>query len=175
MRPLEENFHRPRGFDDAYLPSDAADLAQAQHRGFPDGITTRGTRIGRGVRSRCPNPRCCTLHTSRSSARTRGQTEPWSDWPTSIPRTSRIPFGAIATQYTALVASDIETRHAVQTPAKMLVNHTFHRSQKALVYGSHLEGKFGLRTPIFTQVKFVEPGAKFLGPLARVRTRNPGF
>jgi hypothetical protein len=63
----------------------------------------------------------------------------------------------------------------IQTPAKMFVNHTFHHGQPALVYGSHLEGKFGLRTPIFTQVKFVKPGANLVEPFARVRARSPEF
>jgi hypothetical protein len=63
----------------------------------------------------------------------------------------------------------------VQTPAKMFVNHTCHHGQPALVYESHLERKFGLRTPIFTQVKFVKPGAKLPQPLERVRARSPVF
>src|SRR6516225_1490032 len=74
----------------------------------------------------------------------------------------------------ALVASDIETQHAVQTPAKMFVNHTFDHSQPALVHGPHLERKFELPTPRFTQVKFVKPGAKLLEPFERVRARHPG-
>jgi hypothetical protein len=57
----------------------------------------------------------------------------------------------------------------------MFVNHPFHHSQPALVYGPDLERKFGLRTPIFTQVKLVKPGAKFLEPFVRVGARNPGF
>jgi len=43
------------------------------------------------------------------------------------------------------------------------------------VYGPHLERKFGLRTPILTQVKLVKPGAKLLEPLERVRARSPVF
>ena len=56
----------------------------------------------------------------------------------------------------------------------MFVNHPFHHSQPALVYGPDLERKFGLRTPIFTQVKLVKPGAKLLEPFERVRARHPG-
>ena len=63
----------------------------------------------------------------------------------------------------------------LQTPAKIFVNHTFHHGQPALVYGPDLESKFGLRRPIFTQVKLVKPGAKFLEPFVRVGARNPGF
>src|SRR6516162_11275945 len=56
----------------------------------------------------------------------------------------------------------------------MFVNHPFHHSQPALVYGPDLERKFGLRTPIFTQVKLVKPGAKLLESFERVRARHPG-
>ena len=63
----------------------------------------------------------------------------------------------------------------LQTPAKIFVNHTFHHGQPALVYGPDLEIKFGLRRPIFTQVKLVKPGAKLLELLERVRARSPVF